>query len=98
MTHTVDEESWSAVDATAYSTHEILAHSIRIRMLSESTLDLRSGNAQRRRVLGERSIIERVLVRIKHIVHLPELVVRARCLRNLSRVLGIRMHFGQRKI
>ena len=40
MPEAVDEKGWSAIDATAYSTHEILANPIRVSMLGESALHL----------------------------------------------------------
>jgi hypothetical protein len=43
-------------------------------------------------------IVERILVRIEHVVHFPELVVRGRRLRNLGGVLSVGMHLGQRKV
>ena len=62
MTHSVDEKSRRAVDATAYSTHEILAHALQIGTLGEGALDLRRWNAQQRRIFGKMLIIERLCV------------------------------------
>src|SRR6266446_3224383 len=98
MPQTVNEERRRAIDATAYSTHEILANPIRVGMLGQSALHLRCRNAQKRHVFGEMLILECALVRIEHVVHLPELMVRARCLRNLGGVLGMGMDLAQRKV
>ena len=98
VTQTVNEKRRRAINATAYSTHEILADSTQINMLGQSALDLRRRNAYQRHVFGEMLIVEQVLVRIKHVVHLPELIVRARRLRNLGSVLGMGMYLAQRKV
>ena len=53
-------------------------------MLGQSALHLRCRNTQERHVFSEMLVARRVLVRIEQVVHLPELLVRARCLRNLG--------------
>ena len=59
MTDTVNEKRRRAVDATAYSTHEILANSLQIGMLGQRALDLRRWYAC---VFGKMLIVKRVLV------------------------------------
>src|SRR6202011_5824613 len=98
MTRAVDEKGRRAINAAAYSAHEILVNPIHIGMLGQRALHLGGRNAQQRHVFGQMLITERVLMRIKHIVHLPEFMVRGRRLRNLSGMLGMGMDFGQRKV
>src|SRR5260370_33803024 len=97
VTQTVHEKRRPASNATSSSTHEILAGSTQINMLGQSALDLGRRNAHQRHVFGEMLIVERVLVRIKHVVHLPELMDRARRLRNLGSVLGMGVYLAQRE-
>src|SRR5271166_5553231 len=44
------------------------------------------------------TIVERILMSIQDVVHLPELALRPRCLSRLRGMFGMRMQFRQRKI
>jgi len=53
---------------------------------------------ERDRVAEEVRVLERVLVLEEKVVHLPELALRARCLRRFGRALRVRMRLRKRKV
>src|SRR5208282_651741 len=98
VAHAVDEKRGRAVDPAAYAAEKILVHPFAVGMLSQRALDLGCGNPQQGRVFGQMKILERILMRIERVMHLPEFALRGGRLGDLRRVLGMRMHLGQRKI
>jgi hypothetical protein len=94
----VDEKGWGSVDAAAYSSGEIGAHTglklLRLQRLKQ----LSGGKLQRLSQLYQEVIVETTLILIKQIVHLPELFVSGGKFRGFGRRLRIWMYLGQRKV
>ena len=98
MAHTVYEKSRRAVHTAADPTHEILTQAGQMRMLGNGAKELSGGKAERTSVLGEMPVIERGLVPVKSVMHLPKFSVGPRFLSSLRRVFGMGMHLSERKM
>src|SRR5215470_5258184 len=92
VTLAIDEESGCAVNAGANSRLKIFAHP-RAVFSAEHLFDETLGVEVKLLGQGEnRFVTERILILEEGIVHFPESALRARGLRPLGRVLGMRMH------
>src|SRR5260221_13123458 len=88
----IDEEGWRPIHAAAHSAQEMLAHQLGVRMRREIQLEAADVEADYRGVLSEVDVVEGVLVREEHVMHLPELALRARRFGGLRSRFRTRMH------
>src|SRR5258705_1226546 len=74
----IDEEGWRPIHAAAHSAQEMLAYPLGIGMRREIQFEAGDVEADFRRVFSEVDVVEGILVRVEHVMHLPELALRAR--------------------
>src|SRR4051812_17369366 len=81
--HAVDEERWRTVHVAPHTAHEVLAQArgvgLRLHLLSEA----RDVQAEVLGGLQQVRVIQRLLVLVQVVVHLPELALGGGCLRRL---------------
>ena len=98
VSHAVDEEPWSPVDAAADAAHEVLADALGVDVLVELAFEPLGVEPEAVGV-GEQALsVQPLLVLIQKVVHRPEPVLRGCRLRSLRGLRGVRMCRRDREV